>query len=136
MADNNANKSVVTTRVIEVMKPKGIRLKPQPAGTSEERIGLMLLPGENTVTESFWQLAVKERNVRTRLATGTLKDRGPGKANAYTNGLDSLGLNQALLQVAKATSVQLLQDWNQKTTNIAVKKEIKERIATLIAKAE
>jgi hypothetical protein len=126
-----------TILVIKNNQPRAIELPPVPSkeATTEEIMGLTLIPGENNVTQVAWDHAKKNPGIKIWLACEYLESLGAGEAKSLGEGLDSLTAGEAKAKIANCGEVKILQDWKEKTTKKALEKLITTRITALVAAA-
>ncbi len=95
-------------------------------------VGKKLLPGENSVPSDYWDAIKGHKAVKMLLAVKILKNKGVGKARSLADGLDALEKHEAIKQIHKCTSTQILNDWAKKTSDSGLSKRCKARIGELI----
>lgn len=96
--------------VVEVFRPSGILLPPGPSEEETERRGLMLLPGENAVTEQYWDFAKKNPAIKIALRGDCLKNNGKGKAKPIVNDWNAITLGKAEKVIAKIKDAGMLRE--------------------------
>jgi len=81
--------------VITVTKPCGVVLPEVSVGSPEERRGLTLLPGENSVSPAYWDQVKKNPGVRVYLSSGVVRNDGAGVAVPMTTDISKMNVDEA-----------------------------------------
>jgi len=125
-------KDKIKKLIILVNEPRSVEL---PAGESElpeESRGLLLLPGENAVTEAYWNNVKGNPGVKIYLSGGVIENKGTGEARPLNKSLDSLSAKEAQIRISKIDEVRILQNVKENTKKQAILRLINKRITDLV----
>ena len=126
--------------VIENTRPTLITLPDVPAKKDKNNkliregyVGARLMPGENDVPASYWEVVKKNSGVLIWTGARHLVNKGKGKASKILESLDGLAPEMAKRQIGKCVLTEVLTGWAQNTENRALQKLIHERKLEIIA---
>lgn len=122
--------------VIKVNQPRAVFLPPASSKVEDERNGLRLLPGENAVSEEYFEAIASNPGVRILLESGVIENKGAGKARSLADGLDALSIDDARRVVAKISSIEVLNKLKANTSKKAALTALNERLKELSTEAK
>lgn len=117
--------------ILKVCEPRAIVLPPASSTEEKERAGLILIPGENSVTEGYFALIEKNPGVVMLLESGALKNLGTGEAKPLSEGLDAYTVPEARKVIAKLNDSRALERFRESTTKKGILEAINERLKAL-----
>ena len=120
---------------IAVNRPCGIVLPP-PKDPSvveeEERDGVTLLPGENSVSKAYWDQVKDNPGVRIQCLADVLEDRGPGVAVPLSTKWDEIDVKEAKPLIAAIGDIKRLSEIKKIVKTKALKSLCKQRIEEIL----
>jgi len=90
--------------------------------------GMKLLPGENNMDKSYWDVIKKNGTVKKWLAVGWIENLGSGKAKDITDSLEAVPMEKTGRYIDAETSVPTLMKLRDADKRAPVKKAINVRI--------
>lgn len=126
----NKNKNLV----IEVLEPRMVVL---PAGQSDlqaEASGLRLKPGENNVSEMYWNSVKKKSSVKILLAAKVIKKVRVGKARELAVSFDGMTNREFQEKLETLDSPKLLMDLRDNTKDTKYVELANKKINQLMTK--
>lgn len=122
--------------VIVNTEKRGIQLPEASSELSEERQGLLLLPGENSVSAGYWANVQDNPAVKIWLRVGYLKNKGAGEAVPLATDWNALSLDKARSLVAKIDDVMSLNKIKKSAKKKNLRSIVDERIKELLDEGE
>ena len=116
------------TIVIEFSRPTVYQLPRVPSSRPEESAGLLLLQGENTVTESYWEGCKRNPGVKAAIAAGWVKRGRDGVANPIPKDFDDLPPKRVEAVVEKIEDVEKLTELKVKAKKKATRDIVSKKI--------
>lgn len=119
--------------ILKVCEPRAVVLPPASSEVEAERNGLVLIPGENSVSELYFSAIGNNPGVVIMFQSGCLQNLGVGKAKSLADGLDSYSVPEARKVIAKISKPEVLKKLKTGTKTKGIQDAINERVSALEA---
>ena len=138
-APGTGEKETVVDRnmVVTVNRPSAIHL-PQCAESDKqmEQEGQPLSPGQNDVSESYWEFCKENPGVKKLIQSGILSCKGAGKAEPLIEDWSKVSVVQAKKVIENITDLQLLTKIKKSAKRKAIIDAAQARVVELTTEAE
>lgn len=122
--------------VVVMHRPSGMLLPPATSMREEERRGLMLLPGENTVSAVYWDAVKSNPGVKIALGAGDLQNKGEGVAKPLVDDWSAITLAKAKELLEQIEDVPKLSDIKKKAKKKGLRDLCAKRIEVILSENE
>jgi hypothetical protein len=117
--------------VIKWKPANSFSLPPAASELAAEKQGLVLLPGENSVSESYWNEVKSNPSVKIQLRKKILINEGEGKAKPLARDFSALTIEEVEKMVGRLSDVESVEKVKKSVNKAGAVKACDDRIKAI-----